>query len=853
LIVSGLVTSGLLDLFPGFARFFAVFLLFSFIPGEVLRRLLFGADRSNAEGLPQSFLFGLSFYAVVTWICQLLGVSFSSYVTVLQIISFLFFGILVFWGYRKTRRENALSARRFPSPTVVVLVPSFLIGAFFFFVPSGIGPEADTYDHLGYMRSIVTEDRLLPTGVIAPSSPEGGVVGYGVSQETVNGADGLVVKPDPRKGVFHPMVAAIGALARIDPPAVWQWLTVVLAPLAVVAFAAFASVLLPGYHYTAIGLALFIMFQGGVGREFLDSIAGGGHLALVFYWLIVALSVRCCRTSDKRVLAGVCLLLIGGSLIHFNVATYFILALISLLLFRKVFLLQARGLVSFGLVTLSCMLAFFVWKIDFSFQAPNVIYSHPQGLLYFFAIGDAHFMANPKYMMEQFGLPFVIGLCAVPGLLLLRVHRRFALMSLALSLPPILILLNPYIAPLIYGKASYAVDRLLLAVPAFVVTALILGSMIGWAKRGRFIDKLAVALVVFGWIELLLIGVGSWGTHTGIRSAREEGATQPKAVAKMIGFVNDRVRPGSIVLSDPVTSYTLSAFCGTKVVTVPARHVSPNDPQALSRLLAVRNVLSPHTTQMETIAVVDRFSVDYIVLNVASTPVHEFVVDWDPAAIDVLRRKLGSLKEVFDAVYDEHGFVIYKVIRRSPPDDYTWYPDLAHFEPPPMVLNRCRGDDASGLPHVRLAGALPVEVLPGEEMQLAVAYTRDNELSSQLPLVLYIELQHTEYFADAHSYPGDKYVRRLREWSGGLVRHRIRHRPFDGVFTADTWPIGLNTYETIPIKLPTNLREGTYDLRFKLAYEPLAPNSSVKDLFYNVDSRSGLSCAQIGVRRFIAR
>ena len=73
---------------------------------------------------------------------------------------------------------------------------------------------------------------------------------------------------------------------------------------------------------------------------------------------------------------------------------------------------------------------------------------------------------------------FRIGLLLIPGLLLVRENRTFALMSLALALPPILIVLNPFVFPRIYTGDLGPANAILQGIPVSIIIVLAVGTLI---------------------------------------------------------------------------------------------------------------------------------------------------------------------------------------------------------------------------------------------------------------------------------------------------------------------------------------------------------------------------------------
>jgi hypothetical protein len=544
-------------------------------------------------------------------------------------------------------------------------------------------------------------------------------------------------------------------------------------------------------------------------------------------------------------------LLLGGAVVHIYVLTRFGLMFLALLMFWKVFSFRLHSLIKLGMVSIACGLAVVAWQTwHHEGGGPQVF---PGGLLYLFDNGSPHFVINPAAIAGTEGLLFVVGLAVLPGLFWIRRHDSYARMSLALALPPALIVFNPWLAPWVYDRAPYLLHRLVLNAPVWIATVLVLGSLISWARRGNWPRKVFGFVLVFVWAELFAAGAHGWATEVRARRANDSASKPLLAAEKLVRFVDERIPAGSVILTDPATGLMLSAHCDVKVVALPGGSRSTGGLVSLDRIQAVQNALSPHTPQLETLTTIATFGVDYLLLTGSGVrPIHAPLWDWDPAAIDVLKTKLGHPPVSRGVVYEQGGWLMYEVNEGRASDD-TWYPDLPFSRPSVGELSRCDVHVGTGLPRVVAAAVAPRDALAGETVEVTVAYQRDTEVPPGSPLVLRIRFDQIEYFRDAGALPGERYVRRLRERRDGMLRYEIRHRPFAGLYTPHMWPMGPPSYETIPVQLPSELQEGTYDLQLELERETLLPNATAKDLFFDSDSYGGTACTEVQVHYLLTR
>ncbi|MEJ2722328.1 MAG: hypothetical protein P8181_14505 [bacterium] len=321
-----------------------------------------------------------------------------------------------------------------------------------------------------------------------------------------------------------------------------------------------------------------------------------------------------------------------------------------------------------------------------------------------------------------------------------------------------------------------------------------------------------------------------------------------------MAFINEHIPAGAVVESDPVTSLMLTAFTDVKVVAVLSQHGNPNDRHPFARLRAVQTVLSPYTTQIETLMAVRRFNVDYVLVNGSfPRPVHEYLADWDPAFTPDLQNKFWTLRSVYREVYDKGGVKIFKVVGTAI-DRITWDPVVPFTTDIPQNLDRCENwpaDSPVVLVGIRLD---PQVALPGEDVEVTVAYRRAGDRVPDFPLVLNLRFEDREYFETAKSYPGDKYVRRYLERHGGAFRRfRISHRLFDGFYPVRDWPWAGECYERFAIRLPTDLAESVYDVQCLITEETLVPNFTLADFVCNEDSYVGTPCTTLRIKRVISR
>lgn len=829
-------------MFPAFIRFLLVFGLFSVVPGELLlRRLAPGQLAAPEIRFPTAFLAGLSVFVVLSWVCWLTSVSFQSFVAISQMAAALMFlaeaGAAFIKNEEEPRPRSSISWFKTPRNFVYA---GIAVGLALLFVvaPPVLDHRGDGFVHLGYLRSIASDNSMTPAEVLGPAVFAGDEV----------------PESDPRSGALHPLLSGVARLSSIDPLTLWRWLPVVLAPVAFLSFAGFAVALLPGTGFVAVALVLFLMFQGGIGRQFLGSVGYGQHLSLVFYWVLLVLCLRFAKSRGGATLAIIGLITFGGGLVHIDVVIHVAFMFAGLLVGARVFGFTRGGLIRLGAVIGVLSGIALAWKYFGFYGGGNIIHTHPHGLLYFFRIGDPFFIPNPGEIIRKNGLLFFVALFFIVFLPFLGKHKRYGWMNFSLSIPIVVTALNPFVAPLLYAKANYLVHRFLLGIPALVIFALATGALVSWARRGGLFKRAVAAVCLLMLVKPFVLSAGAFLGD--VRSIRTERGRPPvnEELLGVIEYINQKIPKKSVVLTDAVTGYALSAFSDARVVAVLGQHGNPNDRYAVERLNAIHRTLSPYTTQIEAINEIKRFGVEYVLVNSSfSEPYHDFLADWDPGFKAVLDKKFGGLKEVFKRVYHSERTALYEVVGFEF-ERVSWHPVDPFETAPDSRIESCDVSAAGGGPRVTGIRFDPRSGLPGESVRVTLAYRGAEEYRPELPMSLRLRFEDREYFDLSAEYPGDKYVRRYRERRDGAFRRfRIDHRPFGGYYRADEWPLSRDCFEVFDIRLPRYLNETNYEVQLQLVEEPLLPNYSVRDFLFNDDSRVGEACAEIEIKKYLVR
>jgi len=829
----GLLASGFANALPPAARILISLSVLTWIPGAALLEIGFRMRRlSPVFWSLFSTVAGLALVSVIFWVGALVGLSFHVCATVVQVLLAFLFAADIWQGrrVRGVQREDKvrLSLAGGGGEWVVMAVAAaFALWAALYPPRPDFGQDA--FDHIGYVRRVQFDDTIFPEGVLA--RPVG-------AEEP---------RLDPRKGTFHPVLALAGGLGGVDPWSVWESLPVLFFPLAFLAFLGFCAPFVPRGGLLVGCAALFAMFQGGIGFDYAREVGYGHNLALVFYWVLVPLMLRYLKGEGWDLLGLVVLLVAGGSLLHLGVLLHAAVAMATLIVFHRWIGFRWRALLRLCVAVAVAGVVVGVWKVAVSQGTANVIHSHPQGLLY---TGGRWFVLSPFEILRQNGLPFLGGLVLIPLLALGCRGNRVPKLHVAFAAIPYVVCFCPPVATFLYDGMSYMAFRALQNVPVFAALVFTIWLLVRWARARGVGARVMVAVVLLLWSSMFLSPALS---ALGRAAAARDGASVPprEQFADLLGYLE--TLPGNtVVLSDPKTSYLVSAVTDHRVVAVFGQHGNPMDGFALDRLVAVRNVLSPFMAGEEAIDACDRYDVDVVVCNGRmGREQGDFLFDWDAAFYHAARRKFSALPSSFRPVFESRDITVYAYTktRRSTEE---WFPESTAVSFDGAGLEQCRVASAGQGFEIASVRVSPDLVVSGETLEFGIGYEMYDAHAYDLPVLVHIRLDH-ETIGEGE-YPGEKYVRRFIERRSGRIRRfRVDHRPFGGLFAVDCWPVAVPFYERFRAKLPPGMAVGIYSVEFRVVQETLLPNFTVRDLLYNRDHYSGQACATLRVATQVER
>ena len=684
----------------------------------------------------------------------------------------------------------------------------------------------DSPDHLGTIRRMLASGDPFPRDAFFRDAGPAGV--------------------DPRKGLWHPCVALVCALAHADPVDAWHTLAVLLAALAVLTASAFAY-RLGGLLAAAAGAwGMLLGYGGGLGTQYLSEAVFATKLADVLALATAAALLDDLEQRSPRSRLAIVGLVLGTVFTHVFGAIQFTVTFGALGLG---FLVRDRAwsspLARLAVTSLACALAaapYLAWRAHGAYAPVNPIHTEPQGLLTLahgvriVTVGALWDWLGPLWLLFPLSLVWWARAVREPAVLYL-LTTTLAVWAL-MFLPPVVAVLEP--------RLGYLLMRLPWLLPVGPAAAFVVARAEAAFRARRPLGALVPAALLAVTFAGPLADAARAFTGGADRSAVLAHADM-RRWSDALAWMDGGLPAGTVVLSDPATSYSIPAFTRHWVTSLADQHSSPNDSLALARILDARDALDPYAPWSRTAQVVTRWGATAIALN-GRFPEPPQLDYWAPAPdwYDAARARLDRAPAAFERVYDTNRFTVYVVhrdalarlsdggttrpfVRARRPDDPALelgpaLPRLVSFRLAPSHAGR--GDTLVGRIEWRAARPLP----PGS---YDVAVRFDRALPGDVPRA-----------PEAVSKAWRKAVERVRH---ERYRFRADHLPTSGDYGVDRWAPDEVVGDPFRVVIPGDVAAGDYTVRVTMVRQPHYPNLELRDLLSDDDLLNGLAVGRLEI------
>jgi len=833
---------------PELARLALALAALVLLPGAALAALVAPAG-GGAYGVVRSLGFGVAWNALWILATRSLGLRFTVLLEAAPALTLVLWAVVTGRSLLRSRarawaggEEPAADPTNPAAPLRGLALAAVLAAAALASLHAGrIGTPmsyfSDSPDHVGTIRRMIETGDAFPTDAFFKNAgPEGA---------------------DPRKGLWHPQVALVAALAGVDPADAWRQLSALLAPLFILNLAR-----LGGMSAGPAGAAIFAWVQ-------LLVVAG----SLKWFPLCKAvfstfLADQLCLAAAIAVLADVARptrsgrwtavgLALGAVACHLYSAIQLALALGALCagLALRERALRGAAARAFGTAAIAGLVAlpYLLWRARQSYAPVNIIHTEPQGLLW---ITDSLRVVSPGVLWDWMGVLWILFPLAWLTLWRQGRHDPAALYALTTSLAVALVIFNPVAVGILEPRLGYLLMRMIWMAPV--------GALIGWLlirlARGAWGSAGSPAPARRGFAALGLAGLAAVVLPTALdaagtllhpgRYAAADRAASPLRWREALAWMERELPAGQVVLSDPATSYGVPMLTRHYVATLVDQHSSPSDSLALRRILDARDALDPYADWSRTREVLRRYGVTVVVIN-DDFPAIPFLDYWSPspAWAAAARARFDRETAAFERVHERNGFVVYRVndgaldSLRAPPAPR---PFVVPFVSGRFPIGRRFADD---LPVVHRLALVPARAARGDTVQ-GVA---DWRALGRLPGGSYMVTVRFEQPLPGGFSPPAMVAKPARKLLEKLRRERFRfrddHLPTSGSYGVDLWTPAEVVRDSFRFVVPRDAAPGYYRAEIRMNRSPHYPNLRLSDYFFDRDYYSGVPMGILEVAR----
>jgi len=663
-------------------------------------------------------------------------------------------------------------------------------------------------------------------------------------------SDGGIMTHDIRKGMMHTLLGSINALTgSADAWPIWPVVSAIGALSMMLALYCAGLALFGSQATGIVALFLFILvYRGGLGEYHLASMGTGYLLGRVYYIAALMTVPALLRSGDRRLLVFLSAASIAATGAH--IAHFVVIAFMCAVVFILLFTAKRRGSRSFTPLSWILIPAASVAAVNLPYlliryfrdYAPaNPLHTHTQGVMY---ITERLFVLNPVVFMQETGYTGLLALSAL--FILWRAAKRDDSLRLLFSLQIAyyILVFTPILFPFLHDKLSYLLIRMEFVVPSIIVSAFLITALWNGLRGTR--KNIGRYALTAGSVAVFLFAV--LPAINSIRnfaySPHEYGQIRAQSalgLSDLYNHINKNIADGSVILSDPVTSFSLPAFTAQYVVCPYDQHSTPNDSTAIERLKDCRSVFSPLATPLLVARTMEKYGADYILVN-GRLPGSIRTMYWLPGRNEcrALVSMLESAPGVFDKVFETDTVALFRYDREMAHAFSLAAPPRPFFgnELSPEELAGARESGEKGIVISRFETRNSV-VKRGETFE-AVIHWALNE-----PVYFGSYMAHIRFDTDFPrtafywQWYGKIYRKVLEKIKGTRYRFRADSQPLGGILPPDTWPLATDVADSVIISVPHDAAPGLYTISVRMSKITQYPNYRAADILTDEDFFSG--------------
>lgn len=476
---------------------------------------------------------------------------------------------------------------------------------------------------------------------------------------------------------------------------------------------------------------------------------------------------------------------------------------------------------------------FMIYRMVTAYRT-NPLHEQVQSAMF---VTDRWFVSDPFRLWYFMGPLGVAAVVCVPALWRFRKRTPAVGYGIAALVTFLVTQLVPLVTVPLYGVLSYLTFRMDPIVPLYLLPAFLLARR-PRAHVARWVTAAALLMLV-----IPMLGRTAFSS----RALEADRMRSPDRWARGLYQLATMLPQGSVVASDPVTSYMMSAFTPSYVVCTLDQHAPPNDAHVEARMSAARDIISPYTSARDKDLLIRENQVTHVVINKTLPP--DMILNYwtlEPSTALKAIETFESLRYEFDTIPLDDGITVFR-----------WRHDerlstLPRPVPRPVVAALPREADSLGtrageavLDGVELQGSGIIAA--GGELALNLYWSRDGDN----PPGTYVVTVRFDRKGLALPLGGKPFPKLTRKFVEKLKRERYRfradHMIQGGLFAPDSWEAGEIVEDHVRVSVPTDIAPGRYRVQALMRRVANQPNYYLRDFLYDDDSLSGVPIGEVTI------
>jgi len=747
-----------------------------------------------------------------------------------------------------------------------MMVLLFLLFFVFFYGSGELGISSDALDHVSFVRRALEVNDPFPVDSFYKSG------------------DGVVF--DPRKGLWHGVLALWVYQADVEADYLWIFLPSFLAFIAFSAFIFFAMELTGSVVISVIASLFFLIFFRGDGLEWFTKMGFSRNMVQVLFWINVALLLRFFRLKDRKTLIASTIVSAVGVSFHVVYVLFQSMIMLSFIVFF--FITASKEWRSRILVSLPFQIMGSIFPLVIRLlktRSPvNIIHGHLQGSL---ILGNGLIIADPLEIISSVGLTFFFAFVLLVFYRVFPLERERRKLVATMFLVPSAFVMIPFLATpaekilgYLYLRISYSAPTICFITIGIVGLIMYLfgrqwnSSDVTIFKAMQRQDRFKARLLEAGWRLFALFIIAIFTFYPLRISLRKTRVDLIDILAKdenrtgrykyILEYLQDKVPSHSVIASDAISSYVISAFTDHFVTVVLDQHCSPVDEDVLERIYETRKLLSPGYSLVESVGWLKGQRVNYILLDVSPSDMGDLMGTRVKRCAQMVEEKFSSCP-LFISEYKVDGFHLFKVnwqkidelrgcdtILTKP---HTCLEDtektmIDKEKSTGLKVERKQGQGISfmGKLVLRELAINKMDLFAGDTLVVYVCWELRERFNSGMPLEVTLRFD-TQYPKGSfyRAWYGKQYRRKLERTVGKFYRYTWRSKLMSGCVYPEDWDVGEGMRERIIVPISPYMAEGEYSVRLDVHELSYVPNRKLSDYFLDKDSMYGVEVARIRI------